>query len=147
MQEETNSRINVVVELRNLKTGETTKQRAHNLVVNSGLNLIRDAMKNGTVSPLTKIGFGTDSTIVSMNDTALGAELFKDNLTSASGVAQAIICQYYLNEFTGNGQTLREAAIFTTSNQLYARVVLPTPIEKSNVVTASFTWTLDWGAS
>lgn len=147
MQEEVNSRFNVCIELHDLETGQKTTHKVHNLVVNSGLNLLRDALLNGSVSPITKIGFGTNDTVAELANTGLVSELFKDNLLSVTAAPQSLVCQYYLNEFTGNGQTLREAGLFTTSNVLYARVVLPEPIEKSNLVTASFTWTLDWGAS
>lgn len=147
MQEEVKPRVNVSVELYDAKTGELIKkEETHNLVVDSGLNLLRDALRLGSISPLTKIGIGTSGTAVSSAQTALLAEISKHNLLSVTSSDKTLTCQYFLDETTGNGQTIREMGLFTTDNTMYARVVLTTPIEKTNLVIAALTWTLDWGS-
>lgn len=149
MQEELLPKVNVTVNQFHAKTGELIHtQSTHNLVVNTGLNLIRDAVYTGTVSPLTKFGLGTSNAVVTAAQTALQVEILKHYLTSPPTVnPQQLVLFYYLTSLYGNGQTIREAGLFAENNTMYARVVLPTPITKTNMVEASFTWTLTWGAS
>lgn len=149
MQELLVPKINVIVNQFDARTGELIHtQETHNLVVNSGLNLIRDAVHTGTSSPLTKFGLGISSTAVTAAQTTLQAELFKHYFTSPPVVnPQQLVIFYYLTSAYGNGQTIREAGLFAENNTMYARVVLPTAIVKTNIVEASFTWTLTWGAS
>lgn len=147
MQEEVKPRINVSVELYDAKTGQLIKkEETHNLVVDSGLNILRDALYSGSISPITKIGLGSSGTAVSASDTALVQEISKHNLLSVTSSNKMLTCQYFLNESTANGQTIRELGLFTTSGIMYARVTLTTPIEKTNLVVAALTWTLDWGS-
>lgn len=149
MQEILVPKVNVIVSQYDANTGELLHtQRTHNLVVNSGLNLIRDAVHTGTCSPLTKFGLGTSSTAVTSAQTTLQAELFKHYLTSPpTSNAQQLVMFYTLTSAYGNGQTIREAGLFAENGTMYARVVLPTPIPKTSAIEASFTWTLNWGAS
>lgn len=149
MQEILVPKVNVIVSQYDANTGELLHtQRTHNLVVNSGLNLIRDAVRTGTCSPLTKFGLGTSSTAVTSAQTTLQAELFKHYLTSPpTSNAQQLVVFYQLTSAYGNGQTIREAGLFAENGTMYARVVLPTPIPKTSSIEASFTWTLNWGAS
>jgi hypothetical protein len=147
MQEEVKPRVNVSVELYDAKTGELKdKQETHNLVVDAGLNMLRDALQLGTISPLTRIGIGTSGTAVNASDTALLGEISKFNLGSVTASNKTLTCQYFLDENTANSQTIRELGLFTTSGAMYARVVLSTPIVKTNLVVAALTWTLDWGS-
>lgn len=142
-------KINVVVNQFDAKTGELLHtQKTHNLVVNTGLNLLRDALKNGTCSPLTQFAIGRSNVVVTSTQTTLQGEILKANLTSPITVApQQLVVFYYLTSDLANGETIREAGLFSQNNTMYARVVLPTPITKTSLVEASFTWTLNWGAS
>ena len=142
-------KINVVVQQFDAKTGELLHtQKTHNLVVNSGLNVLRDALRTGTCSPLTQFALGSFNTVVTAAQTGLQQELLKAAFTSPIvSNEQQLVVFYYLTSATLVGSTIREAGLFTQNNTMYARVVLPTPITKTNLIEASFTWTLNWGAS
>lgn len=147
MNEEVKPRVNVSVEVMDSKTGQLIKkEQTHNLVVDAGLNLIRDAIQLGAISPMSRIGIGTSGTAVNASDTALLSEIAKYTLLSITASNKALTCQYFLDENTANGQTIRELGLFTDDGTMYARVVLGTPIEKTNLKVASITWTLDWGS-
>lgn len=147
MQEEVKPRVNVLVNVYEAKSGTLiSTQQTHNLVVDSGLNLLRDAIQSGVISPVTRIGFGASNTPVGPTNTSLFDEIFRTNLGTTISSNKALTCQYFLDDTTGNGQTLREVGLFTTDGTLYARVLLPTPIPKTDLVVATFSWTLDWGS-
>jgi len=148
MKDQVKPRVNVSIEIIDAKTGELIKKNeTHNLVVDTGLNLLRDALYTGTISPLTRIGLGTSGSAVLPTDTQLGSELFKTNLLSVTSSNKILTCQYFLDENTANGQLIREFGLFTTGGTLYARVTQDPPIEKTELVVAALTWTLDWGAA
>jgi hypothetical protein len=147
MREELKPRVNVCAKIFDAKSGTLiSEQETHNLVVDTGLNLLRDALYTGSISPLTKLGIGLSGTVVSPTNTALFNELLRDNLLLITVANKSLTCQYFLSESAANGQTLRELGLFTTDGTMYARVVLPQPINKTNLITASFVWTLDWGS-
>jgi hypothetical protein len=147
MNEEVKPRVNVTVEVADAKTGQVLEtQETHNLVVDAGLNLIRDALQLGTVSPITRIGLGTSGTAVNASDTALLGEIAKYTLLSITPSNKTLTCQYFLDGSTANGQTIRELGLFTDDGTMYARVLLDTPIPKTDLKVASMTWTLDWGS-
>jgi hypothetical protein len=147
MQENLKSRVNVLVSVYDAKSGTLiSTQQTHNLVVNSGLNLLRDALDTGTISPLTRIGFGASATPVTPTNTSLFDEIFRTNITAKIPGHKTLTCQYFLDETTANGQTLKEVGLFTTDGTLYARVLLNTPIPKTELIVATFSWTLDWGS-
>lgn len=140
--------VNVRVETIDAMTGAVVRvQELHNLVVLTGRNLIRDAIYGDTISPLSRFAVGTGSTAAVASDTALSNEVWRDVFTSKTKSSAAIDIKYFLTSTTANGNTLSEAALFTTDGTAYARVVLSDPIAKTASVAVLFAWTLSWSAS
>jgi hypothetical protein len=141
---------NVTVTVHDASTGEVLgEQRAHNLVVNDGLNLIRDLLEGTATGPITHFALGTDSTPVTASDTALGVEVFRDVLAGTTANAQQLVLSYYLNSADANGNTLSEAGLFNAASAgtMFARVALSPPIAKTAAVAVSFFWTINLGAA
>ena len=70
---------NVVLTRVNKYTGEIIDtEKFHNLVVNAGLNLVRDFLGDVSVDAPKYIAIGTDDTVATNADTALGVEVTRE---------------------------------------------------------------------
>lgn len=142
---------NVHVQVRDAATGELLAEQTHrNLVVNAGLNLIRDFLDGDAPTAPSHFGYGTGTNAVAAGDTALQTEVARDTLTSQTGTnAQQQVYTYYLGSLTGNGNTLGEAAIFNAASggTMLCRVKLSPTIVKTASIAVTFTWTINLGAS
>ena len=130
--------------------GATWSQRFDNLVVDGGLNLLRDRIAGTSSDYVTHFAVGTGTTPVTGTQIALGSEVFRDAITSAiTTTSKAVRFEYYLPASYANGNTLSEIGLFTasTGGTLVARALLATPIVKSALVTATFQWTISLSAS
>lgn len=143
-------RDNVRVMVSDATTGETLHEETqHNLVVNDGLNLIRDLLDGDAVSGITHLAVGTGTTAVSAAQTALVTQVFRDALTSKTSNAQQLVVSYYLASGSANGNTLAEAGLFNAAaaGTMFARVKLASTIVKTASIAVTFTWTINLGAS
>jgi hypothetical protein len=130
--------------------GATWSQEFHNLVVDSGLNLIRDRLAGATSNYVTHFAVGTGTTAVTGAQTALATEVFRDGVTTAiTSTSKAVRFEYYLPASYANGNTLTEIGLFTapSGGTMVARALLTTPIVKSALVTATFQWTISLSAT
>lgn len=136
-------RWNVRIDVRDAKTGRLLRtERLHNLVVTTGLNLIRNYLAGSAVYP-TEFHVGTDATAVNASQTALVAEVFDDTFTQiVSSTDATVVYKYFLASPSANGNTLREIGLFTSTGVMLARAVLVSPIVKTSTVTVTFTWTI-----
>lgn len=141
---------NVRVVVSDAITGETLREETqHNLVVNAGLNLIRDLLDGDAVAGLTHLAVGTGTTAVSASQTALTTEVFRAAVTSRTSNAQQLVVSYYLPSGSANGNTLAEAGLFNAAaaGTMFARVKLASTIVKTASIAVTFTWTINLGAS
>ena len=124
-------------------------QEMKNLVVDAGLNLLRDRLAGLSSSYATHLAIGTGTTAVSAAQTTLATEIFRDALTSATTTSKAATLKYYLAAGSANGNTLSEIGLFTASSggTMIARALLASPIVKTASVTATFTWTINFSAT
>jgi hypothetical protein len=138
---------NVIVTIREAENVQT--QQFSNLVVDSGVNLFRDRIAGTSAAYATHFALGTSATAVSAAQTALIGEVARDALTSTiTSTSKAVKFEYYLPAGTANGSTLREIGLFTQSSGgiMVARALLSTPIVKTVLVTATFSWTITLSA-
>lgn len=143
---------NLVIVTADAETGEVLdEERVHNLVPLAPRQAIADQINGiggGPSLNVTHLGLGTSTTPAAPGDTALGAEVFRDVLTTkASGGSASVVCGYYLASVSANGNSLSEAGLFnaSASGLLVARATF-TPIAKTTSITVSFTWTLNINA-
>lgn len=125
------------------------RQVIKNLVVDAGLNLIRDRLAGTSSAYATHLAVGTGSTAASASQTTLVTEVFRDVLTSTTTASKAVTLKYYLAAGSANGNTLREIGLFTASSggTMIARALLASSIVKTSSVTVTFTWTLNLSAT
>ena len=116
----------------------------HNLVVNAGLDMIRDLLFGDVLGGITTFKVGTSNTPAAAGQTALVAAVHSDAVTSKTKASQSLIVKYFLASGSANGATLREAGIFNAGSTMYARVVLASDIVKTSSISVTFTWTLTW---
>jgi hypothetical protein len=139
---------NVCVDIIDVNTGRTIwKERGHNLVPNVGRNLIRDLIANENIQGITRFQLGAGGSTPSNLDTAITSLLLDDLITRKTKGLGNLTCQYYLGRGNLNGFIIREAALVTPENTLYARYALSTPISKTPSIAVVFTWTLAWTAA
>lgn len=123
--------------------------KAHNLVTNAGLNLVRDLLDGDSVTGITHFAVGTGSAAVTALDTALGTEVFRDTVSGRTSNAQQLVVQYYLGSGDANSNTLTELGLFNAASAgtLFARVALGTGIVKTAAIAVTFNWTINLGAA
>lgn len=141
---------NVLVEVHDASTGAVLERReAHNLVVNDGLNLVRDLLDGDSVAGLTHFAVGTGTAATAAGDTALGGEVFRDAVGGRTSNAQQLVASYYLGSGSANGNTLGEAGLFNAASggTMFARVKLSPTIVKTSSIAVTFTWTINLGAA
>lgn len=122
------------------------EQKIHNLVVDAGLNLLRDFLDGDTVTGFQKIVLGTGTASAAAGDTALGAEVFRADFTAKTTADKKVTITLYLSSSESNGVTLSEAGIYagaasavTDSGTLYARSKY-SGIYKDNSVGITYSW-------
>ena len=149
---------NVEWRLFNPSSGHEDVFRVKNLVVNDGIDLVRDLI-GGTGHRPSHIGLGTGTTAVLATDTSIETEEFRGEITRRDDIVAGIQFQLFLGLNDGNGFTYSEAGLLETGFQngdpgdpaiLMARVVAPTDftaVAKNNSVELSITWDINITAS
>ena len=139
------ARANVLVETRDVRTGRLlSRSSRHNLVVSAGLNLLRDLIY-GDAATLSHGAVGTDATSPAAAQVALGAEVFRDQISQRTKQTASLIIKFVVGSQQANGQTLREAGLFNaiSGGTMYARVT-PDPVSKTDAILVVYTWTLSF---
>lgn len=141
--------VNLLVELHDAETGALVgREELHNLVVDAGLNLLRDRLAGTSSAYPTHFAVGTGTTASSAAQTALVGETFRDAITQRITSAKQLVIRYYLSSLNANGATLAEVGLFTASSggTMFARAKLASVIAKTSSITATFTWTIGLAA-
>jgi hypothetical protein len=128
----------------------TERQTIKNLVVDAGLNLIRDRLAGTSSASVTHLAVGTNAAAVTALQTTLSTEVFRNVLTQTiTSSTKTVQFKLYLAANEANGNTLREIGLFTasTGGTMYARALLASPIVKNASTTVTFTWTTNLSAT
>lgn len=145
---------NVEVKTFNPETGDEIIHQSKNLIVTTGIELIRDLL-GGTAHRPSHIGLGTGTTAVTAGDTSIETEEYRDEITRRDDLPAGIIFQLFLGLNDGNGFTYTEAGLLETGFQndqpgdpaiLIARDTF-TGVAKNNSVELTLTWTINITAS
>ncbi|KJS81645.1 MAG: hypothetical protein JM58_16345 [Peptococcaceae bacterium BICA1-8] len=138
--------INIINEV----TGEIKTVTEDNLVILAGRNLVRDLLAGDTVSGLTHMALGTDTSDPSVTPTI--TEAFRKTLTSSTKADGKLTVDMFLASSEANGNTLTSAALFGNgatdtagSGSQYNKVVYAA-IEKTSSLTVTYTWELTFNA-
>ncbi len=136
-------------EVRDLSGNLVSSGRSKNLVVNSGLNLIRDMVGGDFYKAPTHLWLGTGSAAVDATDTTSTLTApYKKAITARTRADKNVAIQTFIGTGEGNGVTYREAGLVNSFDEvsvLFARVLI-TPIVKTSSVTVTFTWNITLAA-
>jgi hypothetical protein len=83
-------------------------------ITTAGHNMFRDALKGLAVVKITYVALGTSNTAPNVNDTKLGAEVFRKSVTTYSNGANIgeILINMYLSQSELIGTTIQEIGFF-----------------------------------
>lgn len=145
--------VNLRIERRSLDGRLLSVMETANLVVTTGRNLVRDLL-SGNATQLNEFAIGTGITAPVATDTTLETEVFRDQFTSMTAMADGQLqVQYYLGSGSANGNTISEAGLFgngatatANSGALYARGTFAGEV-KDSTQAWTFSWTLNFTAS
>lgn len=115
-----------------------------NTVVTTGKTHIGQALAGAqTAVKLSHFAVGTDNTVPSVGQTALGVEVARYAVSSFSVGTGTVTANMYLSTTRANGNTLTEVGLFNASSAgtMVARLT-HTPIIKTSDVTVLYQWTL-----
>ena len=85
------------------------------MIVNDGLNLMRDLVHGTGTSP-THMAVGSDSTVTTITDTTLGGELSREAFSASSTSDKKITYEMFLSNAEANGGSLCEVGVFNASS-------------------------------
>jgi len=140
-----------LVEVKDAVTGQLIRaEKFRNLVVNTGLNLLRDMIGADTRKAPTHLWIGTNATAVAAGDTAATITApFKKEITARVPASFNISLQTFIGTTEANGVTYKEAGLVNSRGSidtLFSRVRI-TDIVKTSSVTVTFTWTITVAAA
>ena len=128
------------------------RQRVKNLVVDAGLNILRDRIAGLSTSAVSHMAVGTGVGSVSAANTALSSETFRNNITETIATNKVMTFKMYLSSTQANGggtSTLTEIGLFNAASgpTMFARALLASSIPKSSLVTVTFTWQINFATT
>jgi hypothetical protein len=127
----------------NLKLEFTKK----NMIVSSGISWIVSRLHSNSTSPMSHIGLGSNTSLPSLDNTALLTELTRIVMTPTGGVVsgQSVIYSALFPPGVATG-LIAEAGVFnaSTGGTLLSRVVF-TPFTKAAADTLTIEWAFTQG--
>ena len=88
---------------------------------------------------VSQIGFGSNGTTPTVNDTAL-TDIYEKSIDSYTySTATSVTFSFFLDIYENNGGYIREYGLITGNDELFARVI-KTEIYKKNDIYISGTW-------
>jgi len=153
VHDETKVRMNVEVEYfeaKGLKRAENgdilegklvLKERGHNMVVNTGLNFIRQAISR-SVTPMSHIGVGSGSTAADAGDTDLETPIERVALLDYADTATGAVTFRAIFEANQGNGNLREWGIFNAASggTMGARYVMGASYTKDTTLVVRVSW-------
>lgn len=138
---------NVLIQVFDSQGNLRDERRIHNLVVTAGKNHVADALSSAPgQAAMSHMAVGTGSTAPAAGDTALGAEIDRNALTSRTDATNVVT---YVGDWAAGDATnsaITEAGIFNAAaaGTMLARATF-TAINKGASDTLKITWTVTLG--
>jgi hypothetical protein len=116
----------------------------HNLVVDAGLDLLRDLLCGDSSDVITHIAYGSDSTAAAAGQTELesqtGSRFAYDSVNKSAG---QLVFDHYLDDGDGDMGDLKEAGLFTADvgGTMFCRATFST-IDKTATTWVQVYWTI-----
>jgi hypothetical protein len=147
MKEKPKVKANLILIVGDVQTNKVRQIKVHNMVVDSGINLMRDLLNGDTIDKVTYIGYGTSSADSSAGMTDLVAPSgSRYDLTGFTPVKtnKQIVYNHYVGAPDNLGN-ITEAGLFTavTSGTMFCRAVFE-PINKTASTWIQVYWTISF---
>lgn len=138
---------NAVIESIDKATGAVTKRiTIHNLVVNNGLNLVRNWMAGDAVNNPQAIAVGTDATSAQNSDTALGTEVLRYAATITKPENYKVRYAKTFSVGSGVSHAIKEVGIFdsavASSSTMLARLNCDNTLDADTDLSVTITYTI-----
>lgn len=130
--------------IENVQTNESKTIEKDNLVILNGRNLIRDFLAGDSVTGLSHLALGTDTTEPTVSPTI--TEVFRKELTSKVKAEGKLTVDMYLSSQEANGNSLTSAALFGNNGERQYNKVIYDGISKDSSLAITFTWELLFNA-
>ena len=120
--------------------------REHNLVVDSGRQILIRALRGDAGSEVTKIGFGTSDLAADVGDTVLVDAFIKrmDSGAYHHPSNRSVEFSFNLTNLQANGLAIMEIGLFSEDENLFARKVRSEPLNKTADLYIEGTWTITY---
>jgi hypothetical protein len=122
----------------------------HNIVVSTGLDLLRDHLLSTAAVTLTPHHFvlGNSTVAVASSDVALGSSSYDISFTGSTIRTAGVTFNGSIYSTDGVGSTWNEIGLFTSSSSLYARALIAPIIKTSSQPTNQLiAWAFDLTAT
>jgi len=104
---------NAIIESIDKNTKKVVKRtKIHNIIVNNGLNLIRNFMAGDIIENPKAIAVGTDATVVQATDIELGTEVLRELATISKPTDYQVRYVKVFTVGTGVSHAIKEVGIF-----------------------------------
>jgi len=138
---------NAIIESINKYTGKVVKRTViHNLIVNTGLNLVRNWMAGDSVDNPQAIAIGLDDTAVDNTDAQLGNELTRETATISKPNDYEVRYAYEFSVGSGESYDIKEVGVFDsdilTGSTMLARLICDNPLDTDTNLSIAITYTL-----
>ena len=138
---------NAIIESIDANTGEVIKSsRIHNLVVNDGLNMIRNFMAGDVPANPKAIAIGTDATAADNTDTELGAEVLRSVATISKPASYQVRYVKVFSVGTGVSHEIKEVGVFdsatVTGSTMLARLITSNTLDVDTNLSVTITYTI-----
>jgi len=138
---------NAVIESIDANSGKVVKSsRIHNLVVNGGLNMLRNFMAGDTPSNPKALSIGTDATAAENTDTELGAEVLRSAATISKPNDYQVRYVKVFSVGTGVSHEIKEVGVFdsttVTGSTMLARLITSNTLDVDTNLSVTITYTI-----
>ena len=138
---------NAIIESIDKATGNVIKRiTVHNMVVNNGLNLIRNWMAGDVVDNPQAIALGTDATAVQATDTTLGAEVERETATITKPANYQARYTKLFSVGSGVSHNIREVGVFDSAiasgSTMLARLTCDNTLDSDTDLSVQITYTI-----
>ncbi len=138
---------NVVLESIDKNTGKIIKRtEIHNIVVNDGLNLVRNWMAGDSINNPKAIALGTDATVPVAGDTGLIAEVERELSTISKPAVYQVQYAKVFSVGSGVSYSIKEAGLFdsvsVSGSTMFSRVSANNTLDADTDLSVTITYTI-----
>lgn len=131
--------------VRNLLTDKVIQKfSSHNVIVNGGIINILNGLAGNNSKAIAKFAVGTGNNAEYITDTSL-TDKFAKNVSNVTVEEdkKSVTFAFQLNSDEYNGKIINEMGLFLADNTtLFSRRTISVPIEKSQAIALSGSWTI-----